>query len=180
MKNKNGFSMVGILIFVIIILIVIALFAGDKIFGRNGMVDQIKEADNEYNSTEIVDSLNLVIKEKYVLDYKYASENDLKPEEICTQENFFKYLLDSGYIEQLKDIKDNLVQDQYYINAEKLKGDIATSIINENGSESNGTKVYKIKKIEDKFLIFFVDKYGKEEEIGELILNPDRIKATVK
>ena len=180
MKKGNGFSMVGSIIIVIIILGGIAFFAGDKIFGRNGMVDKIKEADNEYNSAEIVDSLNLVIKEKYVLDYKYASENDLKPEDICTQENFFKYLLDSGYIEQLKDINDNLVENQYYINADSLKGDIATSVINENGSESNGTKVYKIKKIQDKFYIFFVDKYGDEEKIGELILDPERIKATVK
>ena len=180
MKKGNGFSIVGSTIIVIIILGVIAFFAGDKIFGRNGMVDQIKEADNEFNKTEIVDSLNLVIKEKYVLDYKYASENDLKPEDICTQENFFKYLLDSGHIEQLRDIKDNLVENQYYIKAESLKGDIATEVINENGSASNGTKVYKIKKIEGKYWIYFVDKYGEEEKVGELILDPERIKATVK
>lgn len=180
MKKGNGFSIVGSIIIVIIILLVIAFFAGDKIFGRNGMVDQIKEAENEFNKTEIVDSLNLVIKEKYVLDYKYASENDLKPEEFCTQENFFKYLLDNGYIEQLKDIKDNLVENQYYIKAESLNGDIETGIINKNGSQSNGTKIYKIKKFEGKYLIYFVDKYGDEEKVGELILDPERIKATVK
>lgn len=180
MKKGNGFSMVGSIIFVIIILIVITFFAGDKIFGRNGMVDKIKEAENEFNKTEIVDSLNLVIKEKYVLDYKYASENDYKPEEICTQDNFFNYLLEKGFIEQLRDIKDNLVEDQYYINAESLKGDIETGVINKNGSASNGTKVYKIKKFEGKYLIYFVDKYGEEEMLGELILDPERIKATVK
>lgn len=180
MKKGNGFSIVGSIIIVIIILLIIAFFAGDKIFGRNGMVDQIKEAENEFNKTEIVDSLNLVIKEKYVLDYKYASENDLKPEEFCTQENFFKYLLDNGYIEQLKDIKDNLVENQYYIKAESLNGDIETGIINKNGSQSNGTKIYKIKKFEGKYLIYFVDKYGDEENVGELILDPERIKATVK
>ena len=180
MKKGNGFSIVGSIIIVIIILGIVAFFAGDKIFGRNGMVDKLKEADNEFNKTEIVDSLNLIIKEKYVLDYKYATENNMKPEELCTQENFFKHLLDNGYIEQLKDIKDNLVQDQYYIKAETLKGDIATGVINENGSESNGTKVYKIKKLEEKYLIYFVDKYGDEEELGELILNPEKIKETVK
>ena len=180
MKKGNGFSIVGSIIIVIIILLIIAFFAGDKIFGRNGMVDKIKEAENEFNKTEIVDSLNLVIKEKYVLDYKYASENDLKPEEFCTQENFFKYLLDNGYIEQLKDIKDNLVENQYYIKAESLNGDIETGIINKNGSQSNGTKIYKIKKFEGKYLIYFVDKYGDEENVGELIVDPERIKATVK
>ena len=44
--------------------------------------------------------------------------------------------------------------------------------INENGSESNGTKVYKIKKLDSKYMIYFVDKYGDEEELGELVLNP--------
>ena len=53
-------------------------------------------------------------------------------------------------------------------------------MINENGSASNGTKVYKIKKIEGKYWIYFVDKYGEEEKVGELILDPERIKATVK
>ena len=71
MKKGNGFSMVGSIIFVIIILIAILFFAGDKIFGKNGMVDKLKEADNEFNKTEIVDSLNLIIKEKYVLEERY-------------------------------------------------------------------------------------------------------------
>lgn len=179
MKKGSSLSIAGIFL-IIIILIIVAFFAGGKIFGRNGMVDKLTEADNEYNKTEIVDSLNLVIKEKYVLDYKYASENNLNPEEICTQENFFKYLLDSGYIEQLKDINDNLVEEQYYIKPDALKSDIATSVINENGSESNGTKVYKIKKMDERYLIYFVDKYGEEEELGELIINPEKIKETVK
>lgn len=180
MKKGNGLSMAGSIIIVIVVVATAAFLAKDKIFGRNGMIDKITEADNEYNKTVIVDSLNLVIKEKYVLDYKYASENNLKPEELCTAENFFKHLLDNGYIEQLKDINDNLVEDQYYIKAETLESDIATSVINENGSESNGTKVYKIKKIEEKYLIYFVDKYGDEEELGELIINPEKIKETVK
>ena len=179
MRKGDGLSIAGIF-FIIIILIIVAAIAANKIFGKDGMVDKFTEADNEYNKTEIVDSLNLVIKEKYVLDYKYASENNLNPEELCTTENFFKYLQESNYIEQLKDINDNLVENQYYIKPDSLKGDIATSVINENGSESNGTKVYKIKKIEDKYLIYFVDKYGEEEELGELIINPEKIKETVK
>ena len=179
MRKGDGSSIAG-MFFVIIILIVLAFFAGDKILGKDGLLDKITEVDNEYNKVEIVDSLNLVIKEKYVLDYKYAIENNLNPDEICTSDNFFKYLLESGYIEQLKDINDNLVQDQYYIRAESLKSDLATGVINENGSGSNGTKVYKIKKLEDKYMIFFVDKYGDEEELGELIINTETLKESVK
>ena len=64
---------------------------------------------------------------------------------------------------------------QYYINPNKLNGDLATSVINENGSDSNGTKVFKLKKVEneDKYKIWFVDKYGEEEELGELIITPE-------
>ena len=179
MKKESGLSIIGIF-FIIIIMIVCIYIVGVKVFGKNGMFDQLKEADNEFNKSEIVDSLNLVIKEKYIFNYKYATENDLKPEEVCTQENLFNFLLDDNYIEPLKDINDNLVEDQYYINADSLKGDVAISVINENGSESNGTKIYKIKKIENTFLIYFVDKYGEEEELGELIINPEKIKEEVK
>ena len=101
MRKEDGLSILG-LIFLIVILLAIAFFAVNKIFGKGGMVEKYKEADNEYNKTEIVDNLNLIIKEKYVLDYKYAIENNLNPEEVCTAEKYFQYLLDSGYIEQLK------------------------------------------------------------------------------
>lgn len=84
-----------------------------------------------------------------------------------------QYLLDSNYIEQLKDIKNNPVQDQYFINPDALNSDIATGALKENGSEGNGTKIFKLKKIEDKYLIYFVDKYGNEEELGELIMKPE-------
>ena len=179
MRKGDGLSIAGMFL-LIIALIALAFFAGDKIFGKDGVMDKITEADNQYNKVEIVDSLNLIVKEKYVLDYKYAIENNLNPDEICTTDNFFKYLLESGYIEQLKDINDNFVQDQYYIRAEALKSDLATGVINENGSESNGTKVYKIKKLDDKYMIFFVDKYGDEEELGELIIKSETLKETVK
>ncbi len=172
MRKEDGLSIIG-LILMIIVLIIVALIVVNKIFGKNGMVEKYEKSDNEYNKTEIVDKLNLVIKEKYVLDYKYATENQKDPAEYCNSESFFKYLLDSGYIEQLKDINDNLVEDQYYINTEALETDLATNEINENGSESNGTKVYKIKKIEEKYMIYFVDKYGEEEELGELVMNPE-------
>ena len=83
------------------------------------------------------------------------------------------YLLENKYIEQLKDIKDNLVQDQYYINPDSLNSDIATNAINKNGSEGNGTKIFKIKKENDKYNIYFVNKYGDEENLGELVMKPE-------
>lgn len=162
MRKEEGMSTVG-LILIIIALIIIAVIAGNKIFGRDGIWNQYKEVDNDYNKTEIVNCLDLIIKEKYVLDSKSAIEKKQEVNQICTSVNMFNYLLAEGYIEQLKDIKDNLVEDQYYINAEKLNGDIVTNAINENGSKSNGTKIFKIKKIDEKYMIYFVNKYGEEE-----------------
>ena len=172
MRKEDGLSIIGLVV-MIAILVVVALVVVNKIFGKDGMVEKYEASDNEYNKTEIVEKLNLLIKEKYVLDYKYATENQKDPAEYCNADSFFNYLLDNGYIEQLKDINDNLVEDQYYINTDALHTDLATNEINKNGSESNGTKVYKIKKLEDKYMIYFVDKYGDEEELGELVMNPE-------
>lgn len=172
MRKEDGLSIIALII-IIVLLVVVAVIAYNKIFGQDGIVDQYTEIDTEYNKDEIVDKMNLIVKEKYIFDTKYATENNLNIEEIYTTENLLKYLLDEGYIEELKDVNDNIVKDQYYINASNINGDLATNVINENGSDSNGTKVFKIKKIEDKFMIYFVDKYGEETELGELIVKPE-------
>ena len=80
--------------------------------------------------------------------------------------------MENNYINELKDINDNLVANEYYINTEYLNRDIVSYEVNKNGSEGNGTKVFKIKKIDTKYMIYFVDKYGEEEELGELIMHP--------
>lgn len=169
MRKEDGLSAIA-LIFIIVILVVIVGFAFDKV---QHVVDDLKETDVEYNKTEIVEKLNLIVKEKYVKDYKFAQENNQKIEEIYTADVVINYLLENNYIEQLKDIDDRPVKDEYYINANSLNSDIATQVINENGSNSNGTKVFKIKKIEEKYMIYFVDKYGEQTEIGELNMKPE-------
>lgn len=172
MRRKSGFSIIG-LILGIIFIIAIAVFAVIKVFGNDGIVKQYKEEDTEYNKTEVVEKLNLIIKEKYFGDYKYAQENNKNISEIYTEEILFQYLKDNNYIEDLKDINDNLVENQYYINTDSLNRDIVSYEVNPNGSEGNGTKVFKIKKVDTKYMIYFVDKYGEEEELGELVINPE-------
>jgi hypothetical protein len=172
MKKNDGLSIIPLILIILILAIVIGV-AYHFILGKDGVLDQYKETDTEYNSAEIVEKLNLMVKEKYVLDYKYAQENNVNFDEIHTVDIVMQYLIDNDIIEQLKDINDNIVEDQYYINPYSLNSDIATSQINQNGSNSNGTKIYKIKKIDDKYMIYFVDKYGNEEELGELNFNPE-------
>ncbi len=171
MRKEKGFSIIGLII-TIIILLAIAIFAINKIFGNDGIVSQYKAEDTEYNKHEVVEKLNLVIKEKYFGDYKYAQENGKNIDEIYTEEAVWTYLMENNYINELKDINDNLVANEYYINTEYLNRDIVSYEVNKNGSEGNGTKVFKIKKIDTKYMIYFVDKYGEEEELGELIMHP--------
>lgn len=172
MKNRAGFSIIGLIIGIILILAVV-IFAINKLFGNDGIVKQYKEEDTEYNKTEVVEKLNLIIKEKYFGDYKYAQENKKDINEIYTEEALFNYLKENKYIEDLKDINDNLVADQYFINTDSLNRDIVSYEVNPNGSEGNGTKVFKVKKIDTKYMIYFVDKYGEEQELGELIIHPE-------
>ena len=169
MKKENGASII-LLAIVIVILIVIAGVALHVVYNN---VNKYTETEVEYNKEEIVEKLNLIVKEKYVLDYKYASENNKNIDEIYSPDTVIQYLLDKGIIEELKDINDNIVENQYFINPDALNSDIATNVINGNGSNSNGTKVFKIKKLEDKYMIYFVNKFGDEEELGELVMKPE-------
>lgn len=171
MRKDGGFSAIALII-TIIIIIIIAVIAINKLIGDDGIIRQYKQEDTEYNKTEVVEKLNLIIKEKYFGDYKYAQENKKNIDEIYTEEAVFKYLLENNYIEELRDINDNLVSNEYYIKTESLNRDIVPYEVNPNGSAGNGTKVFKIKKVDTKYMIYFVDKYGNEEELGELIIHP--------
>lgn len=172
MKKDNGFSAIGLII-TIIILLILAVFAIHFLFGKDGVINKLKNEDTEYNKTEVVEQINLIIKQKYFGDSKYALENKKDINEIYNETTLFQYLLENNYIEELKDVNDNVIANQYFINTENLNGDIVSYEVKENGSEGNGTKVFKIKKIEEKYMIYFVDKYGKEEELGELIIKPE-------
>ncbi len=172
MKKDNGFSAMGLII-TIIILLVLAFVAAHFLFGNDGIVNKLKNKDTEYNKTEVVEQINLIIKQKYFGDSKYALENKKDINEIYNETTLFQYLIENNYIEQLKDINDNVIADQYFIKTENLNGDIVSYEVKENGSEGNGTKVFKIKKVEEKYMIYFVDKYGKEQELGELIIKPE-------
>ena len=171
MRKDGGFSAIALII-TIIIIIIIAVIAINKLIGDDGIIRQYKQEDTEYNKTEVVEKLNLIIKEKYFGDYKYAQENKKNIDEIYTEEAVFNYLLENNYIEELRDINDILVSNEYYIKTESLNRDIVSYEVNPNGSAGNGTKVFKIKKVGTKYMIYFVDKYGNEEELGELVMHP--------
>jgi hypothetical protein len=169
MKKNEGLSIIVLILISIMILVGVG-FAANWAWNK---ISEVREADTEYNKEEVVSNLNMLIKEKYFFEYKYASENHVDFSELYTTEKVIQSLIDNGHIEQLKDINDNLVADQYYIHPETLKSDFSENEINENGSDSNGTKLFKLKKIDERFMIYFVDKYGEEEELGELIIFPE-------
>lgn len=169
MKREDGFSAVSLIIAVVIIVIVVGVIISNAL----KLVNQYKEEDTEFNKMEVVDTLNNLVKGKYVLDSKFAQENNQNIDEIFNQNTVIQYFIEKQYIEQLKDIEDNPVENQYYINPDALNSDIVTDTLKENGSNGNGTKIFKIKKVEDRYLIYFVDKYGQEEELGEINMKPE-------
>jgi predicted PurR-regulated permease PerM len=169
MKREDGLSVLALAIIIVLLLVIIGA-VGYKVWVT---FNEVKDDATAYNKEEIAEKLNLMIKEKYVLDYKYASENNQNIDDFYNDEYVINYLIENKFIEQLKDIEDNPVQDQYYINAGQLNSDVSTEVINANGSKSNGTKLFKLKKVEEKYIICYVDKFGEEEELGELVLRPE-------
>ena len=75
MKRDNGLSIVALII-TIVILLVVAVFAYIKIFGENGILRKYNESETEYNKEEIVEKINTIVKQKYIFDTKYCSENN--------------------------------------------------------------------------------------------------------
>ena len=169
MRREDGLSVIALIIIIVLLLAIIGA-VGYKVWVT---FNEVKDDATAYNKEEIAEKLNLMIKEKYVLDYKYASENNQKIEDFYNDEYVINYLVENKYIEQLRDVEDNPVENQYYINAGQLNSDLSTEFINANGSKSNGTKLFKVKKVEDKYYICFVDKFGEEEDLGELVLKPE-------
>ena len=68
MRREDGLSIISLVI-IVVVLVIIAVIAFNKMFGEQGVVSQYTESDVEYNKTEMVEKLNLIVKEKYVLDY---------------------------------------------------------------------------------------------------------------
>lgn len=169
MKKNQGFSAIS-LIFSIVIIVVIVGTIGYVGFN---FINQYTEEDVEYNKIEVLDTLNNIVKGKYVVDSKQAADNKQNIDEIYNDDVVIQYLLANKYVEILKDVNDNVVENQYYINPDGLNSDIATGTLNENGAKGNGTKLFKIKRQENKFSIYFVDKYGEENFIGDLVTKPE-------
>ena len=169
MKKEQGFSAISLIIAIVLIVIIIGVIASNAW----KILNEYKEEDTEFNKIEVVDTLNNLVKGKYVLDSKFAQENNKNIDEIYSQDTVIQYFLENKYIEPLKDISNNLVADQYYINPDALNSDIATDTLKGNGTDGNGTKIFNIKKLENRYLIYFVDKYGEEEELGEVNMKPE-------
>ena len=117
MKKEDGLSIIALILLIVVVAAVLGVVGTKAWQIFQGMRDE----DTEYNKTEIVEDVNLIVKEKYVFDYKYCLENNQNMDELYNETYLIDYLKTEGYIEDLRDINDNPVQDQYYINAEKLK-----------------------------------------------------------
>ncbi len=81
MKREEGFSVVSFVITIAIIVVIVGVIISVAL----KFINQYTEEDTEFNKTEIVDTLNNIVKGKYVLDNKYAQENKKNIDEIYTR-----------------------------------------------------------------------------------------------
>jgi hypothetical protein len=171
------------LIIVIAILAVVGFFGYKLAVGRNGIITKVTKDEEKYNKSEILEEINLLITEKYLNVYsKATATGENKIEEFYNDEKVIAYL--KGYsggedgtinYEEAPDSTiyiEDLVDEEgcYYVKIENLKQDFITYGKGENVEDSND--YFFIKKVDDKYNLYYKNVNSEIEEIGELQMEP--------
>lgn len=182
MKKENGLTTIALSI-IIVILVIATGIAFKIILGDDGIVKKANIEEVEYNKSEVLEELNLIITEKYVASYKKATKdgkNNL--EQFYNTEKVIQYL--KGYsggengddytTQDSKIIIEDLIgkTDMYFIKVSELNKDIINYGKGEN-VENSKDFFYIKKESEDVYNVFYKNVEGKDEEIGNLQLKPE-------
>ena len=182
MKRENGLTLTALVI-TIIILLVLAGVSLRFIVGENGVIEKATTVEAEYNKSEVLEELNLIITEKYLDAYKKATKagKDAKIEQYYNSEKVIKFL--KGYsggesgedytVQDSKIIIEDLVgsTDEYFIRISELNKDISSYAKGKN--EENSKDFFFIKKeSEDVYKVYYRNSRRENEEIGALQLQP--------
>ena len=170
MKKQNGLSMISLVI--IIVLLIVAIGVAVKFLGGdNGLVSQVANEEKEYNKNEIIEDLNEIITEKYLEEFKKASDNkELDINSLYNATIVKDYLIEKCYIEEYLDKENNKVENTYFINKDLLKRDIKNYGKGENGKEKD-LYIVEINIIDNSnynFEVCYVNFSGEKENIGSL------------
>ncbi len=189
MKNNRGATILPLVI-TIIILLVLAGIALYFTIGENGVVKKVEDEEITFNKDEVLEGLNIIIREKYLDAYsKGTKDGKNNLDQFYNGEKVIQFLLgysggedgnvdmnsqpdSTKYIEVLSDSsfnKENFSKEEnvsyYFINLEELKRDINRYGKGENGSSGD---FFYLKCSGDSYKVYYLNLNGEEEEIGDL------------
>lgn len=182
MKKNEGLTLVALVITIIIILILAGVSLSMTI-GKNGILTKATTVEAEYNKSEVLEELNIVITEKYLDAYSRATKEDkLNLEKYYTPEKVIEFLKghtggDSGedyttvdakiIIEDLKVGSDEENANAYFVKLSELKGTFKD--YGKGKNEQNAKDYYFIKKeSEETYMLYYNNELGENEQVGAL------------
>ena len=158
MRNNEGKAFLKLLI-VIVILFLIGFMAYKWAIGRDGIITKVTTDEKEYNQSEVLQEINVIITQKYLEAYsKATSGGENKIEQFYNADKVMLYLKgytcdETGNINteteptETKYIEDLTFEENcYYVKIENFKRDITSYGIGENAEDSND---YFVIKVED-------------------------------
>ena len=159
MNRENGFAY-QLLVLIIIIIIAIAGVLINKLVGKNGMINQVAEVENKYSKEDVLEKINSKVTQKFIELNNTAKENNQNISDLYNADVVIEYLKQNLFIQEEKDEEENVIENIYLINVEKLYDDEESEI------KISGT--FQLEKKEDKFFVIYYDENENEEEVGEL------------
>lgn len=158
MYKENGFAY-QILVLIIIIVIAIAGVVINKVIGKNGVLDKVATVENEYFKEDVLEKINYKVTQKFIELNNVAKETGKSISELYNTEVVLEFLKQNLIIEQEYDEEGNLKEGIYIINVDKLI---------ENDEKYIPTEVFKLEKIEERYMIVYYKNAKVSQEVGEL------------
>lgn len=184
MKNNTGKVFIKLLI-IIAVLAVVAFIAYRAGTSNDGLITKFTTDEEEYNKSEVLEEINLIITEKYLDAYNKSIAGDNKKDEnkineFYNPEKVIAYLKgysggDDGNINYeaepdktvfIEDLVDET--DCYYVKIENFKRDITTRGKGKNEKGSND--YFFIKKDGEDYKLYYKNANSEVDEIGALQL----------
>ena len=189
----NGLTLVALVV-TIIVLLILAGVSLNLVLGDNGILTKATNVEIEYNKSEVLEQLNLIITEKYLEAYHQAINDKKEVSEYYSATKVIEFLQTAvieglepeegqdsyvGYIEALKDDTGNTIANQYFVKMPSLQRNISRFglgkndgsqsdifiIVNNNNADGDNNDV-------NDYVVKYISNDGTEEEIGILQMQP--------
>jgi len=122
------------LIITIIIIIAIIIWGIKFIWGENGVLTKVTVDEVEWNKSEVLEEINMLLAPIYIDAHKTATETKVSIDELYSSDIVIDKLKEMNVIKDYIDIDGKEVEKKYYIDVNELKGDISQYGTGENGT----------------------------------------------